>query len=79
MAHCVSHQSGLRASEFTAVLDAIQKYGRSWRTESLRDQAMVPLVARIGAHGVQEITVSGLALQLQSSADLTRGMFRSVG
>lgn len=78
MAHCVFHKSGLTSREFSAVLDAIQEYGRSWRTESLTSPGMQPLIERIGVTGVQEIVLNTLALRLERSATSSRGMFAGV-
>ncbi len=70
MFHIVSHPTGLKSSEFTAVLDAVAKYGRAWRKHANNEPALLPLLVRVGESGLGQITLSGLAKQLESSADI---------
>ena len=68
--HIVSHPTGLKSSGFTAVLDAVAKYGRAWRKHAINEPSLLPLLVRVGESGPGQITLSGLAKQLESSADI---------
>lgn len=71
MAHCVFHPSGLKASEFSAVLNCVMRHGRKWRRYATSDPELLPLLVRIGEAGLGQITMNGLAKQLERQADIS--------
>ncbi len=79
MAHFVWHPGGLCSAEFDAILTLVQLKGRNWREWLAPSAALIGvpaqhhsairgLYARLGYKGIKQITLSGLALQLERNA-----------